>query len=937
MESYHHFGNLTTGPKGNSKMIIGSSLGNKILGWEQQSHKGKEPAFPADTATSRKYSASRQAVQQHIGLNIHLFPSEKRFEALAEISFETKVEKLNSLFLNAKELQIQAVWLGKVEQNSELNHSQSFNWTPVQFVNADSNLSVTWDDVTLELGEIFKLKVKYEVTNPQAGVYFVTKVTGVPEAYECVFTQGQDTDAPHWFPCQDDPRLKVTSQISLKYPNHWNAAANGTSVARLVEGNEVTETWKMSAPHSAYLLAFVAGELQTFQGTWRHKPISALLPIPYGYLGEECISEMKEMLEFYSNYWGFEYPFEQYTQSFVREFPFGGMENTTCTINTDEVLGPVSFSSEEDFRSILVMHEMAHQWFGDTVTCDTWSEGWLNEGFATHSETLWQEHANGSIAGLFYQEFECKQGYLDEAATYLRAVVTNHYEFPSEIFDAHLYQKGSMILHCLRSMLGEKIFKKSVGTYLQRHKFMPVTTTEFRRCLEDVSGRNLEEFFHQYVFSPGHVELNVTYKTDNDGWCIVEAVQSQAADDPTLLKSYETVLLVAYENGSQSTFVCHGKSKIESFRFPAESKILYAFLDPFSTLVGKVSHKLNEAQSLSIFESEKASSWLKYCATQCILKDFQSSLPKSGVFSWIENETVEIVRKEALSLCAQSNSRLAQQFVFDSRVTSVKLYPNWVSNLGLLKHLNAGQVVHKLMEILNEATGEITKVRALLALAKWAQNSPAVRGAPISVQMMALAKRFADSHSFNGLVSAAAIDLMTELVSEMPMFWTSGEKTAAEGSDFLPQSALAQLKQFYLNHGPLVSRRTLGAAKGIAKVSSRFSHLRVETRPLLQSLVHCTEPTRLMTQVAPILASSQDPGLIDSIEEFLERKPYGVMSMVLPRARRSLKKLIKSNAGGELGEKLLALEELKTKFEKFEAELKELKLASELKATILKT
>ena len=396
----------------------------------------------------------------------------------------------------------------------------------------------------------------------------------------------------------------------------------------------------------------------------------------------------------------------------------------------------------------------------------------------------------------------------------------------------------------------------------------------------------------------------MTYKTDESGILSLDLIQNG------IPKAFEAKLLVTLESGEVKEVLCEGRKQTETLSFPLSAKVSYAFLDPRSCLVGTVEHKLSESQTKAILACKNASAWLKYSATKRALKEF----PKlEEPWTWVTNETCPLVRREMYALLATSSCLKAQTFVLQSHEQDPKVFPYWVQELGNLDLIEPSLLVEKLGGILRLHEGDLSKTKSILALIKLAATRPEVRRAPLSAQVWELAKRGSEIPSYNGFVAGHALELMAELSSAL----ANGPARAAD--------ALEHIQNKFMDKDPLSSRRTLGAARALSALSARFPELRNETQLLLKSLVLCTEPTRLMTQVPALFSASQDLGLVPGLQTFLDRKPYGVLSMVLPRARRSLKKLLKATSGNELGEKLSVLEELKTKVEKMELELKQLK------------
>jgi aminopeptidase N len=274
--------------------------------------------------------------------------------------------------------------------------------------------------------------------------------------------------------------------------------------------------YKQDVAHPTYLMTLVVGP---FVEVRQRAAGSKQTPVAYYVLpgreadGERAFGATPAMIETFESKIETPYPYARYSQIAVSDFIFGGMENTSATTQTDRTLhdetAHLDFSSDP-----LVSHELAHQWFGDLLTCRDWSHAWLNEGFATFFETVWRETHLGYDEYL-YDVFECVAAYLQEdAERYRRPIVYNRYRDPIEIFDRHLYQKGAAVLHMLRGELGDARFWRSIRHYVERNAQRSVETIDLIRAIEESTGRNLREFFDRWVFRGGHPEIEVSLAWD---------------------------------------------------------------------------------------------------------------------------------------------------------------------------------------------------------------------------------------------------------------------------------------------------------------------------------------------------------------------------------------------------------------------------------------
>lgn len=386
---------------------------------------------------------------------------------------------------------------------------------------------------TYHRGELLRVAIDFDTREPRAGFYFVLPDADHPDRPAHAWTQGQDEDSKYWFPCHDSPNHKVRLRIVATVPEGMVALSNGRlrSVHGAADAGQRIFDWQLSRPAPMYLLTLVVGPF--VEVVQQREP----LPISYAVLpgreadGARSFGRTPEMVAVYERLTGVPYPFEKYSQVAVSEFVFGGMENASMTTQTDLTLhdarAHLDFSSEP-----LVSHELAHQWFGDLVTCRSWTHGWLNEGFATYFEQLWQEHGH-SVDDFDYARQQALRVYLaEDSGRYRRPIVTHRYDEPIDLFDAHLYEKGAAVLHMLRRKLGDDTFFGAVSAYLRAFADQTAETVELRRVFETFSGVDLGRFFAQWVEQgKGHPELKVSggWEADSSSYRIAfEQTQDRA-------------------------------------------------------------------------------------------------------------------------------------------------------------------------------------------------------------------------------------------------------------------------------------------------------------------------------------------------------------------------------------------------------------------------
>src|SRR5690606_27078286 len=440
-------------------------------------------------------------------------------------------------------------------------------------------------------GQAFDLEVDYS-GQPRRGIYFIGPDEAYPDKPTQVWTQGQDEDSRFWFPCFDAPSEKATSEVIATVPARFFALSNGTLVSDTSEGDRRRWHWRFDTPHSCYLITLAAGELSELRDEWAGPdgPVEVTYYVAPGREEDarRTLGRTPEMLSLFSRLFGVPYPYEKYAQVCVADFIFGGMENTTATTLTDVVLYDERAALDFD-ADALVAHELAHQWFGDLLTCRSWGEGWLNEGFATYAEYLWREAHEGRDAADHELDEWAEQYFGEDSSRYRRIVATNVYDEPIEIFDHHLYEKGGRVLHMLRHLLGDEPFFRAIKHYLEKHRLGSVETRDLARAVEEATGRRLDWFFDQWIVrGAGHPELQVGYQWDAERRLVCLSVkQTHKVDDKTPLFRLPTLLELVVGERTRQVAIQIEEAQ-HTFYVPCEREPSQAIFDPGKILLARV-------------------------------------------------------------------------------------------------------------------------------------------------------------------------------------------------------------------------------------------------------------------------------------------------------------------------------------------------------------
>lgn len=344
---------------------------------------------------------------------------------------------------------------------------------------------------------------------PVKGIYFVD--SGDNHSAQ-IWTQGEAEEARYWFPSFDFPSDKATSEEFITADKGEIVVGNGELIEKTETDGKATWHYKMSIPHSTYLISFVIGKYAKVEDSYGGVSLGY-----YIYPGREATAraafgDTPKMMKVYEDLTGIAFPYNKYDQTIVAQFQFGGMENITATTMADNEILLADTDFGKSFTVDLVSHELAHSWFGDLVTCRNWAELWLNEGFATFMEAAYREKAYGRDDYISKIRSDATQFMVDDAITRRRHGLFNQRAGDvNALFDnsSVTYSKGGSVIHMLREQVGDQNFWKAINTYLTRYKYGSVESTDLRKTMEEVSGQDLVWFFDQWVYGTGFPKLDV--------------------------------------------------------------------------------------------------------------------------------------------------------------------------------------------------------------------------------------------------------------------------------------------------------------------------------------------------------------------------------------------------------------------------------------------
>ncbi|HEY9768090.1 MAG TPA: M1 family metallopeptidase [Coleofasciculaceae cyanobacterium] len=515
------------------------------------------------------YNPDRPGQVEHIFLNLILDIPNQSFKGTCTTTIAPVRPGIEQLTMDAVDLTIESVLVDGV--------SQQFDYDGEQIEIHLQQPSST---------EAIKVEIAYSVDHPQRGLYFIQPTADYPDKPTQVWTQGEDEDSRFWFPCFDYPGQLATSQIRVQVPAGFKAISNGELINTETVNNGVVYHWSQQQVHPTYLMTLAVGDFAEIADRWQGKPITYYVEKGREADAKRSMGKTPRMVEFLSTKYGYDYPYPKYAQVCVDDFIFGGMENTSTTLLTDRCLLDERAAVDNMRTESLVLHELAHQWFGDLVVIKHWSHAWIKEGMASYAEVFWTEEEYGKDDAAYYLLNEARTYITEDSSRYRRPIVTNIYREAIELYDRHLYEKGACVYHMIRAILGNELFDKAIQTFVQDNAHNTVETVDLLRAIDKATGYNLMFLFDQYVFRGGHPDYKVAYSWEVDSKLAKLSVTQKQAKDSDSKELFDLKIPVAFgyiseesDDLSWKTFTLRIHQPEQSFYFPLEKKADFISFD----------------------------------------------------------------------------------------------------------------------------------------------------------------------------------------------------------------------------------------------------------------------------------------------------------------------------------------------------------------------
>lgn len=450
----------------------------------------------------------------HTKLDVRFDYAKRYLYGKAWITLKPHFYPVDSLTLDAKGMELKEVAIIEGTRLKPLKYTydgRKLNITLPRIFKASDKYTV-FISYTAKPNEL-KAKGSAAITSAK-GLYFINPDGNEKGKPVQIWTQGETEASSVWFPTIDRTNQKTTSEIAMTVPNKYVTLSNGrlASQKKNSDGSR-TDVWKMELPHSPYLFMMAVGDFKIYKDKWKDKEVSYYLEPAYAPYAKAVFGRTPDMIQFFSERLGTPFPWNKYAQIVVRDYVSGAMENTTATLHGDFVQLTDRELLDHDSDDIIA-HELFHQWFGDYVTAESWSNLTVNESFADFSEMLWAEHRKGKDAGDEHSRQAMQSYFGDGPKVFARDLVRFHYHNQEDMFDHVTYKKGGRILNMLRNFLGEEAFFKGLKLYLTQNAFKNGEAHQLRLAMEEVSGKDLNWFFNQWYFGSGHPVLDIDYAWD---------------------------------------------------------------------------------------------------------------------------------------------------------------------------------------------------------------------------------------------------------------------------------------------------------------------------------------------------------------------------------------------------------------------------------------
>ncbi len=568
---------------------------------------------------------------------------------------------VDTLVLDAKGMDIQNVAL--IEEKRKQGLKYSYNGEKL-------NIDL---DKTYQRGQRYTLYIKY-VAKPDdyaasspGGSASVTSDKGLffinphhTDKYKPteVWSMGYPESNSVWFPTIDQPDQKSTAQITMIVPDTMTTFSNGVLIRKkkLSDGKR-SDTWRMYRPNAPYLFTVAAGSFSVIKDHWKNIPVRYFVEKQYASDAKAIFGKTPAMLSYFSKILRTPFPWKTYDQVVVRDFITGAMENTTATMHGEALYKTKRQLQDDGYRNeSVIAHELFHQWFGDLVTCKSWSNITLNESFGDYGEMLWAEHEYGPDLAAQHS-YQAMQRYFYFADTHEdHPLVYHYYPDKNEVLDPVSYQKGGRILNMLRNEVGDSAFFAALHYYLDKNKYGSAEAVQLKLAFEKVTGRDLSLFWNQWYHRKGYPVLDIHYRYDTMDR-IAKVMIKQTQEAPVFMLP---IAIDVYEGEKKQRHKVIMMQRADTFSFHYGRKPDLINVDGDKVLLAKF--KDHRPLSSYIFQYKNAGTYLdRREAIDTCAQSQDSSLEARQLLLSALNDPFYGLRKHAIKSLDLKNKNIQQR------------------------------------------------------------------------------------------------------------------------------------------------------------------------------------------------------------------------------------------------------------------------------------
>lgn len=525
-----------------------------------------------------------------------------------------------------------------------------------------------------------KVKQKGSAVIKQAkGLYFIN-ADGIDKNKPTqIWTQGETEANSCWFPTIDSPNQKTSQEIYITVPNRFKTLSNGQLINQTQKGTNRTDYWKLDKKHAPYLFFMGVGEYEIIKDTYKNIPVHYYVEKEYAAYAKDIFGNTPEMIGFFADKLGVEYPWNKYSQIVGRDYVSGAMENTTAVIHGEKAYQKPGQLIDQNIQENTIAHEIFHHWFGNLVTTESWSNLTLNESFANYGEYLWREHKYGKLDADMHMQ-EVTEVYIN-GQNFNKDLVRFYYDDKEDVFDLVSYNKGGAILHMLRKYLGDEAFFGALKIYLTENKFKAAEVHQLRLAFEKITGKDLNWFFNQWYFGAGHPKLDVSFDYNTlRNTVTVNIIQLQ--NNP-----FQFPLVIDIFEGTRRTrHAVFVKGKDASFTFPYMKQPTFIQVNSDAILLCEI----NENK---------------------VLSDYIFQLKNAENYTHRREALLEVAKKQDDKLAFNAIANAMSDESYKIRILAIE-------KIDLINKFSKKAVINKIMKIANSDSKTLVQAAAIETLGK---------------------------------------------------------------------------------------------------------------------------------------------------------------------------------------------------------------------------